>query len=71
MRLSTAQEFTELERWLVVSIATYKSSPSRGLAKTISFYLTCLLQHDDIDRCGNKRCDYLSMQRFWHWYAIK
>jgi hypothetical protein len=69
MNIKLSREFLRLETWLTVLIGTYKSHPSTGLAKTISYYLTSLLHHDDIHFCGDKRCDYLAMQRFWHWHA--
>ena len=71
MCLKTSNEFNYIENWLVMLINTYKSNPSRGLAKTIYFYLNKLLKHDDIFFCGEKRCEYPVMQRFWRWHAIK
>ncbi len=71
MCLAVSKEFTYLENWLVMLLTTYKNTPSNGLARTINFYLTKLLQHDDINFCGAKRCDYLIMQRFWRWHATK
>lgn len=69
MRLTASNEFTYMESWLVMLLTTYNNNPSSGLAKTISFYLTKLLHHDDINFSGNKRCEYLAMQRFWQWHA--
>lgn len=57
----------QLETWLTILLTTYKVHPSRGLAKTISYYLARILRHDDIFICGEKRCDYLLMQKFWSW----
>ncbi|GAA0823619.1 hypothetical protein KO495_13425 [Colwellia sp. D2M02] len=71
MKTTPSKEFLRIETWLTVLIATYKSHPSNGLAQTISFYLSTLLNHDDICFCGDKRCDYLAMQRYWRWYAIR
>lgn len=69
MCLTASKEFTYMEKWLVMLLTTYKNNPSSGLAQTICFYLNKLLQHDDINFCGEKRCDYIAMQRFWHWHA--
>lgn len=69
MCLTASNEFTYMESWLVMLLTTYNNNPSSGLAKTISFYLTKLLHHDDITFSGNKRCEYLAMQRFWQWHA--
>ncbi|TWX69882.1 hypothetical protein ESZ36_08060 [Colwellia demingiae] len=69
MCLTASNEFTHMESWLVMLLTTYNNNPSSGLAKTISFYLTKLLRHDDISFSGNKRCEYLAMQRFWQWHA--
>ena len=71
MNTKLSREFLRLETWLTLLITTYKSHPSKGLAQTINFYLTSLLHHDDIHFCGDKRCDYLAMQRYWHWHAMK
>lgn len=71
MCLKTSNEFNYIENWLVMLIHTYKKNPSRGLAKTINYYLNKLLEHDDIFFCGEKRCEYLVMQRFWHFHAVK
>lgn len=71
MCLAVSKEFTYLENWLIMLLSTYKKNPSCALAKTISFYLSKLLHHDDIHFCGDKRCEYLAMQRFWHWQAMK
>jgi hypothetical protein len=71
MTTKTSKEFTRLESWLSMLLSTYKTYPSTGLAKTISYYLTTVLRHDDINFCGDKRCDYLAMQRYWHWQATK
>jgi hypothetical protein len=71
MCLAVSKEFSYLENWVAMLISTYKDNPSCGLAKTICFYLNKLLDHDDIHFCGEKRCDYLTMQRFWHWHAIQ
>ncbi len=69
MCLKASTEFLQLESWLTILITTYKDSPSIGLAKTISYYLSRLLHHDDINFCGFKRCDYLVMQKYWCWQA--
>jgi hypothetical protein len=69
MCLAVSNEFAYIESWLVMLLTTYNNNPSRGLAKTISFYLNKLLRHDDINFCGDKRCEYLAMQRFWQWYG--
>ncbi len=69
MGLKSSKEFIRIEDWLSMLIKTYKHHPSRGLAKTISFYLKKLLHHDDIHFCGDKRCDYLAMQRYWLWQS--
>ncbi len=71
MCLNTSNEFNSIENWLVMLIKTYGNNPSKGLAKTIHFYLAKLLTHDDIYFCGEKRCEYVVMQRFWHWHAFK
>ncbi len=71
MSTQPSKEFIRLESWLNMLISTYKKSPSAGLAQTISYYLTTVLRHDDICFCGDKRCDYLAMQRYWHWQAMK
>ncbi len=60
-----------MENWLVMLLTVYQSNASNGLAQTISFYLDKLLQHEDIHFCGDKRCDYIKMQRYWHWQAVK
>lgn len=67
MCLKASSEFIQLESWLNILIITYRDHPNCGLAKTINYYLNRLLHHDDIGFDGNKRCDYLSMQKFWHW----
>jgi len=69
MCLTVSNEFTYMENWLAMLLATYNNNPSTGLAKTISFYLNKLLHHDDISFCGEKQCEYLAMQRFWRWHA--
>ncbi|GAA6170799.1 hypothetical protein NBRC116592_04690 [Colwellia sp. KU-HH00111] len=69
MCLKTSTEFNQLEAWLSILISTYKYHPSCGLAKTISYYLARLLRHDDIQFCGEKRCEYVVMQKFWRWQA--
>jgi len=71
MYLTVSDEFSYMESWLTMLLTTYKNNPSVALAKTISFYLNKLLHHDDITFFGDKRCDYLAMQRFWHWHALK
>ncbi len=71
MCLTVSTEFTYMENWLLMLLSTYKQNPSKGLAKTISYYLGKILTHDDINFCGDKRCEYIAMQRFWHWQAIK
>jgi len=71
MCLTASNEFAYMESWLVMLLTTYNNNPSTGLARTISFYLTKLLTHDDINFCGDKRCEYLAMQRFWRWYGAK
>lgn len=67
MCLKSTPEFVQLETWLNILITTYKDHPNLGLAKTIYYYLTRLLHHDDIGLNGDKRYDYLSMQKYWHW----
>ena len=67
MCLKSTSEFVQLETWLDILITTYKDHPNLGLAKTINYYLTRLLHHDDLELNGDKRCDYLSMQKYWHW----
>lgn len=69
MRLTLSTEFKQLETWLNILITAYKKHPSRGLAKTIDYYLSRLLHHDDINLEGGKHCDYLSMQKYWRWQA--
>lgn len=69
MRLKSSSEFVQLESWLNILIITYKDHPSCGLAKTINYYLSRLLHHDDINFDEMKRCDYLSMQKYWRWQA--
>ncbi len=69
MCLKLSKEFNRLEDWLNMLLKTYKYHPSCGLAKTINFYLNRLLRHDDINFCGDKRCDYLTMQRYWCWQS--
>jgi hypothetical protein len=69
MCLKASSEFLQLEDWLSLLITTYKDHPSCGLAKTINYYLLRLLRHDDINFCGNKRCEYLIMKKFWKWQA--
>lgn len=71
MCLAVSNEFAYMESWLVMLLTTYNNNPSSGLAKTISFYLNKLLHHDDINFCGDKRCEYLAMQRFWQWHGAK
>ena len=71
MCLTVSKEFSYLETWVDMLITTYKNNPSSGLAKTVCFYIEKILHHDDIDFFGDKRCEYLAMQRFWHWYATK
>ena len=68
---TVSTEFSNIENWLVMLLTTYKTSPSNALAKTISFYLNLLLHHDDINFCGDRRCEYIVMHRFWHWLAVK
>lgn len=67
MCLKSTSEFVQLETWLDILITTYKDHPNLGLAKTINYYLTRLHHHDDIGLKGDKRCDYLTMQKYWHW----
>jgi len=67
MCLKASVEFNQLENWLNILIFTYKDHPSYGLAKTINYYLSRLLRHDDIGFSGEKRCDYIRMQNFWLW----
>jgi len=69
MCLKPSPELLQLDKWLNILIMTYKDHPSYGLAKTINYYLNRLLHHDDISFCGEKRCDYLLMQKYWHWQA--
>lgn len=71
MCLIPSNEFAYMEHWLSMLLNTYNNNPSTGLAKKINFYLTKLLNHEDINYCDNKRCDYLTMQRFWRWYGTK
>lgn len=67
MRLKSSPEFIQLETWLNMLITTYKEHPSCGLAKTINYYLSRLLSHEDINFYDDKRCGYLSMQKYWRW----
>lgn len=67
MCLKPSSEIVQLESWLNILIITYKDHPSCGLAKTINYYFSRLLHHDDIDFDEVKRCDYLSMQKYWRW----
>ncbi len=67
MCLKVSSEFKQLENWLNILIATYGEHPTRGLAKIINYYLNRLLHHNDIHFDGDKRCDYLSMQKYWLW----
>lgn len=67
MCLKASSEFRQLESWLKILILTYRDHPNCGLAKTISYYLSRLLHHDDIDFDGEKRCEYISMQKYWLW----
>jgi hypothetical protein len=67
MRLSSSSECLQIEAWLAILINTYKDHPNFGLAKTINYYLERLLHHDDINFCKSKRCEYIAMQKFWHW----
>lgn len=69
MCLKASSEFLQLESWLIILITTYKDHPTCRLAKTINYYLGRLLRHDDIHFCGEKRCEYLVMQKFWGWQA--
>ena len=69
MCLKSSSEFLRLEHWLSLLISTYKEHPSCGLAKTIHYYLERLLHHEDINFSGEKRCEYIAMQRFWGWQA--
>ncbi|MCW8832466.1 MAG: hypothetical protein OQK09_01370 [Colwellia sp.] len=69
MCLKSSTDFLQLESWLSLLISTYKEHPSSGLAKTINYYLSRLLHHDDINCCGKKRCDYLVMQKYWQWQS--
>ena len=69
MCLAVSNEFAYMENWLIMLLTTYNNNPSSALAKTISFYLNKLLHHDDINFCGDKRCEYLAMQRFWQWHG--
>ena len=68
MCIKSSSEFLQLESWLTILITTYKEHPTCGLAKTINYYLGRLLRHDDIlfygERRGEKRCEYLAMQKF-------
>lgn len=67
MCLEVSSEFKQLETWLNILIVTYGDHPTCGLAKTINYYLNRLLHHNDIHFDGDKRCDYLSMQKYWRW----
>ncbi len=71
MALPASTEFTRIENWLTLLITTYKQTPSYGLAQTICYYLNKLLNHDDFNYCKSKRCDYLSMHRYWRWQSQK
>ncbi|PKI14165.1 hypothetical protein [Colwellia sp. 12G3] len=71
MCLAVSNEFAYMENWLVMLLTTYNTNPSSALAHTINFYLDTLLHHDDISFYGNKRCEYLAMQRFWRWQGTK
>ncbi len=67
MCLKVSSEFKQLESWLNILIVTYGDHPTCGLAKTINYYLNRLLHHNDIHFDGDKRCDYISMQKYWRW----
>ena len=67
MCLTLSSEFKQLESWLNILIFTYKDHPSCGLAKTINYYLSRILLHDDVRFNDGKQCDYLSMQKYWRW----
>jgi len=67
MCLKSTSEFVQLETWLDILTSTYKIHPTVGLAKTINYYLMRLLHHDDIGLNSDKRCGYLSMQKYWRW----
>lgn len=69
MCLKPSSELLQLDKWLNILIITYKDHPSASLAQTINYYLSRLLLHDDIAFCGEKRCDYLLMQKYWRWQA--
>jgi len=73
MCLKASSEFLQLENWLAILVTTYKDHPTCELARTINYYLGRLLHHDDIlfygKKCGEKRCEYLIMQKFWRWQA--
>lgn len=67
MCLKSSSDIVQLESWLNILMITYQDHPSCGLAKTINYYLSRLLHHDDIGFDEVKRCDYLSMQKYWRW----
>ena len=69
MCLAPSKEFNTMVTWLNTLLNTYNTRPNKALAYTITEQLNKLLDHDDINFCGDKRCDYLNMQRFWQWQA--
>ena len=71
MRLNTSNDFIHIESGLSMLLNRYNNQPSNALAKSIHYYLNKLLNHDDINYCGDRRCDYLNMRRFWQWQAMK
>lgn len=64
-------EIVQLESWLSILICTYKEHPSIGLAKTISYYLERVINHDDFDLKQHHCCHYRSMKKYWRWQCTK
>ena len=69
MNTIPSQEFYQLENWLQVLTKTYADYPSNALAKVILYYLSRIIHHDDALLMPEKQCDYISMQKFWHWQS--
>ena len=69
MHINIVKDFTQMEEWLVILLNTYSDHPSSGLAKIISHNLTNILHHDEAIFQPLKFCDYLSMQKYWHWVS--
>lgn len=60
---------TQLENWLTILVNSYAQNPSSGLAKVITYYIDRILYQYDICKQPNKRCQYLSMKKFWQWQS--